>query len=77
MAENRASGPQVGQTVIYTASSSSNYPAIIVSVSATTGLVRLTTFPPGGTTADQQSVPFDPTGVTAGSWRYPDTLAGI
>ncbi len=77
MAENRASGPQVGQTVIYTATATNFYPAMIVSVNASSGLVRLTTFAPGGTTADQQNVSFDGTGTVSGTWRYPDLQAGI
>jgi hypothetical protein len=56
MAEVRSSGPQICQWVIYQALNSF-YPAIIVAVDSFTGRVRLTTFPAGGTTADQQSVP--------------------
>ena len=45
MAENRASGPQLGQMVIFTQTQTIFYPAIIVSIDRVTGLVRLTTFP--------------------------------
>jgi hypothetical protein len=77
MAENRTSGPMIGQTVIYTQTSSNFYPAFITSVAQASGLVRLTTFPPGGTTPDQQNVSYDGTGVISGTWRYPDNLTGI
>lgn len=77
MSENQASGPQVGQSVIYTQTATNWYPAIVVSVAATTGLVRLTTFPPGGTTADQQSVSYDGTGQVSNTWRWPNSLTGI
>jgi hypothetical protein len=56
MAEIRTNGPQMGQLVIYTQTPSTFYPAIIVSVDRTSGLVRLTTFAAGGSTADQQKL---------------------
>ncbi len=77
MAENRASGPQLGQDVYYTATPGSFVAAKITSIDATSGLVRLTTFPAGGTTADATSVQYDGTGTVANSWRYPDTITGI
>lgn len=78
MAENQASGPHVGQTVIYSPSLGTTYPAIVTAVAAGTGLVRLTTFPPGGTTADQQNVPYDYTrNVKFPSWSYPGGQTGI
>ena len=76
MAENRASGPKQAQTVIYTASGVS-IPALVISVDKTTGLVRLTTFPAGGTTADQQNVSYDNTRTVSGTWSYPDGQTGI
>jgi hypothetical protein len=63
MAENRASGPQLGQMVIFTQTQTIFYPAIIVSIDRVTGLARLTTFPAGGTTPDQQNVSYDGTGA--------------
>jgi hypothetical protein len=77
MAENRASGPQLGQMVIFTQTQTIFYPAIIVSIERVTGLVRLTTFPAGGTTPDQQNVSYDGTGAVSGTWRYPDVGTGI
>lgn len=77
MAENKASGPFVGQMVVYTETSTSFYPAIVTSVSASTGLIRLTTFAPGGSTADAQSVGYDGTGQASGSWRWPDNITGL
>jgi hypothetical protein len=47
MAENRASGPQLGQMVTQT--QTIFYPAIIVNIDSASGLVRLTAFPAGGT----------------------------
>jgi hypothetical protein len=77
MAENQAAGPQMCQSVIYTETATNTYPAIVIAVAAASGLVRLTTFAPGGATADQQNVSFDPTGTVSGTWRYPDGLTGI
>lgn len=76
MPDNHASGPQMGQMVIYTETSTLFYPAIVTAISATTGLARLTTFAPGGSTTDKQSVSYDGTGVTANTWRWPDILTG-
>jgi hypothetical protein len=77
MAEDRASGPQMGQMVIFTQTQVTFYPAIVVSIDRISGLVRLTAFPPGGTTPDQQNVSYDGTGVESNSWRYPDIGTGI
>lgn len=77
MAENRANGPTVGLMVVYTQVSGTFYPALITAVNQTSGLVRLTTFPPGGTTPDQQNVSFDDTGQTSNSWRWPDVGTGL
>lgn len=77
MAENRASGPQLGQDVYYTPTAGTVHAAKITSVAAATGLVALTTFPPGLTPGTASSVPYDGTGVVAPSWRYPDTIAGL
>lgn len=76
MAENRAGGPYIGQDVIYTPTAGTMYAAKITAISATTGLVRLTTFPPGGTTVDQTSVQYDGTRVVTNSWSYPDLVTG-
>src|SRR5262249_13397132 len=51
--EVRSSGPQMAQLVIYTATATNYYPAIIINIDPSTGKVRLTTFPAGGTTADE------------------------
>jgi len=77
MAENQASGPQLGQSVLHCPTPGTGVPAIITDIAPTTGLVRLTTFPPGGTTVDQQNVQYDGTGTVANSWRYPGSLTGI
>lgn len=76
MPENRASGPQISQTVLYTITPGTAYTAIVTAVSASTGLVRLTTFPPGGTVVDRDSVSYDGTGTVANTWRYPEILTG-
>jgi hypothetical protein len=76
MPQNRASGPQIGQTVIYTETSSTFYPAIIVAVNSD-GTVRLTAFPAGGTTTDQNNKKNDANGTVSGTWRYPDQVSGI
>lgn len=76
MAETRTTGPYIGQQVIYTQTAANFYPAIITSIAAGSGLVRLTTFAPGGSTADQQNVSYDGTGTVSGTWRYPDVGTG-
>jgi hypothetical protein len=77
MGQLETAGPQIGQMVIYTVTASNFYPALIVSVNTTNGLVRLTTFAPGGGGTDQQNVQYDGSGVTANSWRYPDVGTGL
>jgi hypothetical protein len=77
MAENRASGPHMGQDVIYTETASLFYPAKVITVANTTGLVRLTAFPAGGTTTDKQNVSFDGNGTVSNTWRYPNTISGL
>ena len=77
MGQLETAGPQVGLTVIYQASPTSFYPALITSVNQTTGLVQLTTFPPGGTTANVPGAQYDATGTISGSWRFPDIGTGI
>jgi len=77
VAENKASGPQISQTVLYTITPGTAYTPFVTAVDATTGLVRLTTFPPGGTVVDRQSVSYDGTGTVANTWRYPDIQTGI
>lgn len=77
MPENRASGPQVGQNVIYTETATLFYPAVVVTVAQASGLARLTCFPPGGTTTDKQNVSYDWTGQVSNTWRYPGIQTGI
>lgn len=78
MAENRASGPQMGQDVIYTeVAGTTFYPAKVITISQAAGLVRLTCFPPGGTTTDKQNVSYDGTGTVSNTWRYPDSITGL
>ena len=77
MPENRASGPHMGQDVIYTETATLFYPAKIITVNATNGLVRLTAFPAGGTTTDKQNVSYDGTGTVSNTWRYPNTISGL
>lgn len=78
MSENQASGPHIGQRVIYAPSAGVTYPADIVAVAAGTGLVRLTVFIPGATFLDAQNVQFDGTrAVKFPSWSYPGLLTGI
>ncbi len=77
MPENRASGPQVSQIVLYTITPGTWYTAFVTDVSAATGLVRLSTFPPGGTVVDRQSVSYDGTGTVANTWRWPGVQTGL
>jgi hypothetical protein len=76
MAENRANGPFIGMQCIYTQTAAVFYPALVVSVAQPSGLVRLTTFPPGGTTPDQQNVSYDGSGLVSNTWRFPDVGTG-
>ena len=52
-------------------------PAKVITVDATSGLVRLTAFPAGGTTTDKQNVSYDGTGTVSNTWRYPSTVSGL
>lgn len=78
MAENRASGPHVSQTVIYSPSAGVTYAATVTAVNAVNGLVRLNVFPPGGTITDAQNVPYDDTrNVKFPSWSWPGPQTGL
>lgn len=67
----------MGQDVIYTETATLFYPAKVITVTQVAGLVRLTCFPPGGTTTDKQDVSYDGTGQVSNTWRYPENLTGI
>ena len=77
MSENRASGPFVGQIVTYILTAGTGYPGMIVAIDQTTGLVEILTFQSGGTIGDRTSVLYDPAGITANSWHYPQIITGI
>jgi hypothetical protein len=62
-------GPQLGQMVIYRASATTAYPAVITQVNAN-GTVSLTTFPPGSAPAAQANVVHDYTEKQSGRWYY-------
>ena len=70
MANVKTSGPKLRQIIIYNDATYGNIPAIITAVAATTGLISLTTFPPGVPPQNQTGVSQDYTGATVGSWRY-------
>lgn len=77
MAENKTSGPQIGQQVVYTITPGTGYTAFVTAVNATSGLVRLTTFPPGGSVVDREDVSYDGTGTVANTWLYPGLQTGL
>jgi hypothetical protein len=70
MANVKTSGPKLRQIVIYNDATYGNIAAMITAVSQTTGLISLTTFPPGVSPQAQSNVSQDYTGATVGSWRY-------
>lgn len=77
MGQLETAGPQVGQVVYYTPTAGTYYVGIITNVNATTGLIQLTAFIPGGTFSNETSVQYDNTGQVSNSWRYPDIGTGI
>jgi len=72
MPANECSGPKLSQLVFYLDATFGKIPAMITQVNATTGLVTLTTFPPGVAPQNQTSSQYDYTGTIVGSWRYPE-----
>ena len=72
--EIRHKGPVLGQTVLYTNGAGVQMPAIVTSISASTGTIGVATFPdqlaPGNATA----IPYDGRGVNKPSWMWSDDL---
>ena len=62
-------GPQMGQMVIYRASPTVAYPAVIAGVNAN-GSLSLTTFPPGSSPGNQSNVAHDSSEKLSGRWYY-------
>jgi hypothetical protein len=67
---NQLAGPVVGYTVVYNEFTGFFYPAIITAVDRFTGLIELTTFPPGLGAVDRQSVRSDEDGLASNTWRF-------
>ena len=70
MANTKTSGPKLRQIIIYNDAVYGNIAALITGVNASTGLVSLTTFPPGVAPQNQSNVSQYYRGVTVGTWRY-------
>lgn len=72
--EIRFKGPVVGQMVLYTNGSGTQMPAVITSVSATTGTIGVTTFPDQLSPGNATGVPYDARGILTPSWMWSDDL---
>ena len=71
MTNVKTSGPHKRQIVIYNDAVYGPIPAMITAVNATTGLITITTFPPGvAPDFSHSAVSYDYTGANTGTWRY-------
>jgi hypothetical protein len=69
MPYNPMSGPKIGIIAVYNESPGFFYPAMVTAVDKNTGLVELTTFPPGLGAVDRQNVRSDQDGIASNTWR--------
>ncbi len=66
-------GPKVTQLIMYNDSVYGSVAAMITAVAAGTGLISVTTFPPGASPQTYTGVQYDYTGSIVGSWHYKET----